>query len=195
LGVGRRKGTVKFEEQKLSPNFKGHYKEAKRGRGTCCPGQIVMTPGMKRHGASRRYFCGEGYIDYPLQKRRSIPWVLGRCPPISAPHQYPAQRRIPGARSVAAYAIHKFFFNDNESFVLCPYTDHYRIVRLRRAPGKCSEGTHPGRKKSHHNRGMVRLISPETFGGRPVLAISGQLGIYGVGFFGRRASPFTNFER
>lgn len=99
---------VVFEAAKIN-----HYKEiAKCGVGTSfvVTGRVVLTPGAKQPfelNADSIDVLGECPPEYPMQKKRHSPEFLR-----TMPHLRPRTNTFSAAfrvRSVAAYAIHKFF--------------------------------------------------------------------------------------
>lgn len=103
---------VVFEEAKLT-NFK---EVAKAGAGTSMTvtGRIVLTPQAKQPfeiNADSITIEGDCPADYPLQKKRHSLEFLRTMPHLRArTNTFSAAFRV---RSVAAYALHRFF-NENE---------------------------------------------------------------------------------
>lgn len=102
---------VVFEAEKL-PNYKD-VAHAGAGTSMMVTGRVVLTPGAKQPleiNASRIEIEGTCPPEYPLQKKRHTLEFLRTMPHLRArTNTFAAAFRV---RSVAAFAIHKFF-NDN----------------------------------------------------------------------------------
>ena len=137
---------IVFEEDRIT-NFKT-VEKLNVGSAIVVTGDLELTPDAKQPfeiKADDIFVEGESTPDYPLQKKRhSVEFLREISHLRPRTNLFSAVLRV---RSVAAYAIHKFF---NERNCVCSYTNHY-FQRLRRSRRNVPGNNH-GLKQFTENR-------------------------------------------